>query len=176
MSIYDNELVQRAREFAFLEFEDQMYDEAQGLTMNYYLEAIASRVIQWGFADPTRVSACYLSTMMTSTGIEYEDLVNEFGHPVASIVEDLSNEGDYESAEEFIYMTSPKIRMNLSSVIVAMATTHVALGHSMKDKDIAKFHVRMYPIFKASLYDPWRLKAQWADLDQMYETVRESLK
>ena len=170
----ETDLVIRAKKFAMEQHSGQMYGGGDGLTMGYHLEMVAQRALQWGCTAPGVISACYLHDVLEDTDATYEDLVNEFDYNIASIVHDVTDEEGGNRFERWL-KTAPKIRSNASSIFVKLCDRHSNMTQSLKTKhSTLGMYVKEYPIFKASLYDPWKWATEWGELDEVYKLCKDA--
>jgi (p)ppGpp synthase/HD superfamily hydrolase len=171
----EDELVIKARKFAFERHSGQIYDGdgEPKLMHSYHLEMLVQRALQWGCTNPNLISACYLHDVLEDTETTYEEVLKETNYTVAEIVGDVTDEDGSNRYERWLY-TAPKIRSSASSTFVKLCDRYANMNHSLQTKSHhLGMYVKEYPLFKVALFNPWQFKNEWADLDQLFKTMKE---
>lgn len=176
MSPLEEDLVVSARKFAFERHEGQIYDESNGqkLMHSYHLEMVVQRAMQWGSINTNILAACYLHDVLEDTDTTYEEVLKEANYAVAEMVGDVTDEPGDNRYQRWLY-TAPKIRSSASSTFVKLCDRYANMDHSLKTKSHhLGMYVKEYPVFKVSLFNPWQFRDEWADLDNLFMTMKEA--
>lgn len=128
-----------------------------------------------GCTNPKIIAACYLHDVLEDTDATYDELSQEFDYIVASIVSNVTDEEGGNRFERWL-KTAPKIRSSSSSIFVKLCDRHSNMTQSLKTgHSTLGMYVKEYPVFKASLYDPWKWSTEWNELDEVYKLCKEAV-
>lgn len=171
MTIFEHELVVKAREFAYERHEGQTYGDDKPFT--YHLEKVVETSQRWYRPVPEIAAACYLHDVLEDTDTTFEELSERFGDFVANTVYDVTDE-EGENRFDRWCKTADKIRQSHASVFVKLCDRYSNMSESLATKHTKlEMYVKEYPLFKVGIYTPYDWQEQWKEMDELYKLCKE---
>lgn len=140
------EQVRQAAKFAIQAHGDQRYGNEP---YRHHLEHVYKNVVKYGGSD-LHQQVAWLHDVVEDTPFTVEDVEQQFGSEVASIVDLVTNQ---ETKEE----TFKRIRTNPDAILVKLADRLANVETGEKNKMYRKRH----PLFKSILYRPGEFDELW---------------
>ena len=171
-------IVYKARSFAFTKHENQMYDIHP---YSFHLTKAAMLCAHFlsleGLRNDNLMAACFLHDVLEDTNTTYDEILKIFGQDIADMVEAVTEPDEINgrklSRKERHALTYPRIAMNSGARIVKLCDriSHVEYGGTK-----VSMYADEHESFKKALGTPMTTLeiSQWMYLDTLIDEVKNS--